>query len=391
VSALRRRLFTLGVAGAVVATTAVSIWQAAASLPSFEATNPLVWMDATTSWASAHATGLSWVLFPVSAMVRVTMATTSAQFFAALPAALAVVAAHYVWAMSTDVAFEESSAEAARKLARKIDDLRAGRLGPVPRTPPLFRLTASGPPWVAIFWKNIVAGLRISRRQLVVWTIAFVVSPFVGAMFASHGARSSVGPVAIGIAAFTTVFGPHMMQNDLRQDIDAMDLLRSYPMSGREIVLGELLAPLAMLTAIQWGLLAIAGGLGLATGNHGVFLVAASCALPLPAITACMIVLRNLGALWLPAWAGSSAQSIRGIEAFGQRLVIVFGTLAVLAVVLIPAGIAGAGLGFLLWPWLHLGVAPLVGLVAAAVAGAEAFVGVVVAGVAFEKFDVAGR
>jgi ABC-2 type transport system permease protein len=390
-TAIRRRLVTLAVAAAVLVAGAVSIARAAAALPSFDSSDPNAWMDAVSAWTHTHGTVLSWLLFPVAAIARVTAATTGMQFVAALPAALAVLAVHYVWAMSTDVAFEESSAEAAQKLARKVDDLRAGRIGAIPRTPPLFRLGANGPPWVAIFWKNIIAGTRISRRQLVVWAVAFLVFPFALGAAGGHAMRSSLGWIALGIAVFTALLGPHMVRNDLRQDIDQMDILRSYPLRARDTVMGELLAPLAMLTAIEWGLLVVAAGLGLAMGTSATCFAAAGCALILPAITSCVLVLRNLGALWLPSWAGSSAQSIRGIEAFGQRLLVMIGTLVVLAVVMIPAGGVAAGFGFVLWPWLGIGTLPVAGLAAAAVAFAEAYLGVMVAGLAFERFDVVGR
>ena len=390
-TAVKRRIVTLAVAAAVIAVAAVSITRAASALPSFDPSQPGAWMAAANAWAREHGTVLSWLLFPVAAVVRVTAATTPAEFFGALPAGLAVLGAHYAWAMSTDVAFEESSAEAAKKLARRIDELRAGRIGAVPRTAPLFRLDALGPPWVAIFWKNLVAGTRVSRRQLVIWALAFVVVPFVVGTTSAHGVRSFVPWFALGMAVFSAILGPHMLRNDLRQDIDQMDILRAYPMSAKDAVLGELLAPLAMLTAVQWGLLVVAAGGGLALRSSLPCLSAAGCVLALPALTACVLVLRNLGALWLPSWAGASAQSIRGIEAFGQRLLVLFGTLVVLAIVLIPAGIVAAGLGFVLWPWLGAGALPVAGAAAAGVAFAEAYAGVIVAGLAFERFDVAAR
>jgi hypothetical protein len=67
------------------------------------------------------------------------------------------------------------------------------------------------------------------------------------------------------------------------------------------------------------------------------------------------------------------------------------GTLVVLAVVMIPAGGVAAGVGFVLWSWLGIGTLPVAGMAAAGVAFAEAYAGVIVAGLAFERFDVAGR
>jgi hypothetical protein len=327
----------------------------------------------------------------VRAITRVTWATSSAQFFAALPAALAVLGVHYAWAMSTDVAFEEASAEAARKTARRLEDLRAGRGGTVPRTPPLFHLASTGAPWVAVFWKNLVSGTRVPRRRLVAWVLLFVVMPLVFGSMLGHGVRSALGPILIGVAAFATVLGPHMLQNDLREDIDQMDILRSYPVGARALVIGEIAAPLAILTVIQEGALAMAVAIGAAQGSGVVCAVAAGCAAVLPPVTACLLVLRNLGALWLPSWAGSSAQTIRGIEAFGQRLVVMFGTLLVLGVVLVPVGVVAGGLCFALWGVLGVATLPLGGALGAVVATVEAYVGVGIAGSVFESFDVSKR
>ena len=188
VSALKRRIVTIAALAAIVIGVALSIQRTAAvELPSFDPSDPQAWMTGAESWAKSHAEALAWLLFPIVAIVRLTMATTASQFFAALPVALGVLAVHYAWAVSTDVAFEEASAEAAKKLAHKLEAMREGRVGSVPRTPPLFRLTALGPPWVALFWKNLVAGLRLPRAQLVVWLISFFVFPFATAFFGPRG------------------------------------------------------------------------------------------------------------------------------------------------------------------------------------------------------------
>ncbi len=166
-----------------------------------------------------------------------------------------------------------------------------------------------------------------------------------------------------------------------------IDVLRSYPMRPHELVLGALLAPMAMITLLVWCLLGAVAGVGVAQGNPTLAFIAAACALPLASATACMLVLRNLGALLLPSLATSSTEAVRGIEAFGQRLVFLFGSMIGLAVMLLPAGCAGVGVGALL-----KGMGPSAwivgGVVAALVAFGEAVAGVFVTGIAFERFEV---
>ena len=107
------------------------------------------------------------------------------------------------------------------------------------------------------------------------WGVAFLVFPFALGAAGGHAMRGSLGWIALGIAVFAALLGPHMVRNDLRQDIDQMDILRSYPLRARDAVLGELLAPLAMLTAVEWGLLVVAAGLGVAMGTSATCFAAA--------------------------------------------------------------------------------------------------------------------
>jgi hypothetical protein len=388
VSGARRRIVTLALLIATITAVSSSILGAARTLPSFDPSNPMAWGDALEGWSEAHRPALTWALAPVTCFVQIVSARRAAEVLAALPVALVVLGVHYAWAMSTDVAFEEASAEGAQKTARRLEAMRSGRLGTMPRTPPLFRLPSSGPPWVALVWKSLVAGLRVSRQQLVAWAIFFLGMPITVAATASHGWRSAIGMLAIGMAVFAALLGPHMVRNDLRQDVDRMDVLRSYPVPARTIVLGEVLGPLAMLTVVEWALLLVAVVHGIATRRAGTAFVALGCVFPLPAVTACVLVLQNLAALLFPAWAGAAARSVRGIEAFGQRLLSLVGTLMALGVVVLPAGGVAAAVSWLLGRWLGLAVAPLAGLAAAPIAFAAAFGGVLLAARAFEAFDV---
>src|SRR5439155_15157334 len=102
---------------------------------------------------STGAAGL--VLWPFRAMARVPLAQTAAQFWAALPAALLITAANYVWVVNADASFEEASAENAEKAVAQL----AARSAPAPRvragaSPTPFTLSLAGRPEMAILWKN---------------------------------------------------------------------------------------------------------------------------------------------------------------------------------------------------------------------------------------------
>jgi hypothetical protein len=52
-----------------------------------------------------------------------------------------------------------------------------------------------------------------------------------------------------------------VLRQDFRRDLAVADILKSFPMRGWQIVLGELLAPAAILTGIQWLLIIAAAAL----------------------------------------------------------------------------------------------------------------------------------
>jgi ABC-2 type transport system permease protein len=392
ISGLKRRAPTLVVLAAVLGGLTWSVSRVHGALPGLPADHFEAWLAAAQAWAEANAAALAWALWPVTAMMRVTAATTSTQLFAALPAALLVVAVHYVWAASISVAFEESAAEAAEKRGRELERARAGQIGVVRRTKPLFRLGATGAPWVAILWKNLVAATRVSLRRVVILAIAFLAVPLM-MLVTLRGTRAELfglfAGVAVGLAIVTAIIGPHAVRNDLRQDVEVMDILRSYPIAGRQVVLGEIAAPLATLAAIEWLLLALAAALAVASPGPTrlVVLGAIACVALLPAVTACGLVLRNLLVLVLPSWATSAAQETRGLEMTGQRMLLMFGTLLVLVVALFPAWLTG---GVLLFALGGSGFAaiPVAAFSAATVAAFESYLAIAFLGRAYDRFDV---
>ena len=388
---IARRLLTaiivLGVAGGIV----WSFVQAKASLPPLGGTDAPTLQAAFEAWAAAHVDTLHWALFPVVAVLRVMHATTPGELVRALPAAAGVLAFHYVWAASTSAAFEESEAEAAESRARR---LASGRAGVVTRGGPLFHLEGKGPPWVGIVWKNLLAQTRITRVQIFRWVVLLMVVP-ITTVVGARGSGTALVVLLIGavtVATMAAMLGPHIVHNDLRGDLSNIDILRSYPLSGRDIVVAELFAPWLLLTAIEWVLLAAAVALGVVDGHHdGVFAayVAGGLAVVLPMVTAAALYVRNALVLAFPSLVASATSGVRSFEATGQRLLVMIGTLLVLALLLLPAGAIAAGIAFLLARWLPFMAALDVAVLAGAVVAAtELYLGLGILGRAFERFDV---
>ena len=155
--------------------------------------------------------------------------------------------------------------------------------------------------------------------------------------------------IAAMVAFYTLLAGPQFVREDLRSDLGNMDLLKTYPLAGWQVVGGQMLAPIAILSTVLWvALIAAAWALGTVGGEAEwhtlatrlvLFLCAASVAPPLCAL---QLIVPNAAMLLFPAWHEVTRNRTGGIEMMGQRLIFVFGQLFVMVLLLAPAGgIAG--------------------------------------------------
>lgn len=194
------------------------------------------------------------------------------------------------------------------------------------------------------------------------------------------------------------VFGPLTLRYDLRRDLELVDMLKTYPLRGREIVAAEVLAPALLLSAVV-GLgvllafvasLASAAPLLPATGDRIALLVAALAVAP-PVLTVLLLV-QNAAALLFPAWSAIGPDRATGFEATGQRILNMVGAAFALLVAVLPAGLVGGVVALLA---RAAGADPLWTGAAWAVAGAlvlsaEIYLGVRLLGPVLERMEPAG-
>jgi len=259
-------------------------------------------------------------------------------------------------------------------------------------------LRPAGWPAVAIFWKNLIsAGQFFTGRA---WFYLIWITVIAGVVMRS-GARHSDGGaflaiMAVSLGLISVIYGPQILRHDFRQDLRVADVLKMYPMPGWQMVLGEILAPAAILAGAQWALLLVAFLLFPASATHAPvpavlrIAVALSAALVLPCVDFIALLLPNAAALIFPAWVQLGKDTPRGFETMGQQLILMFGQIIVLTLSLLPAALAGAAAGFIAWFLFGkvLAAAVVPGAVAAAlVLAAEAALGVHLLGKAFEHFD----
>jgi hypothetical protein len=174
------------------------------------------------------------------------------------------------------------------------------------------------------------------------------------------------------VAAFTSVFGPVFLRNDLREDLFRIDAIKTMPLAGHAIVWGEVLGSWTALAAIQVLMILVgAFALGMsgtpAVGGIAVrwlFAGGGAAFLLLPGLTLVAVALQNALVVVFPAWVALGNSRARGFEASGQRILTLFGTLFALSVVALPAAASGGVAAWLLSP--HVG--PVCLLVGAAIA-----------------------
>jgi Putative ABC exporter len=342
-----------------------------------------------------------YLLYPFRLVVRPYLAQNATAFLAALGPALLLMALHYVWVVRSNVAFEEASVEAARRLTEKIAAIRSGNLrGSTQklkgrRAP--FLLRPIGPQPIALFWKNLIGtGSGFTPR---LWIVLGATLIFVCAILRNLIGSSDLLPLIAMITGmlllWSLLLGPQLLRHDLRKDLALADMLKLYPLRGWQIVLGELLAPAAILTVFQW-LLLIFTVMLLSRWPGGAPVewplrigIGFGAAIILPILNLITLQIPNGAVLLFPGWFQAGKEGAHGIEATGQRLIFMLGSLLVFIIALIPAGIVFALAFVLLQLAFGLLLAlPIASIAAAAVLAIEAGLGMRLLGWLFERFDV---
>ena len=371
-------------------------------LPAFNnVTDWKTWLDYVRELIAAPP--LSYLLYPFRLVIAPYLASTPFEFFKAMPAALGLIALHYLWVIRSNVAFEEASIDLSRRLAERVAAARQGRaLNSKPaksqRTP--FRLAPVGFAPVAFLWKNLIHVQGAFRLR----TLIIVLLPM-GIMAAVMAQTGTRGGALVGVAAMILVMffiwslllGPQIVRCDFRQDLSAMDVLKLFPLRGWQVVFGEILAPVAILTAVQWLMLAgisvLMAVTGMPAGLPKIPLSwLAAAALLAPFWNGLALLIPNAAVLLFPGWFQTRTDTPQGIEVTGQRLLIFLGQIVLIGVTVIPARLAFA-LGFTpLYFAEAMNLAPLAGAVLAAITlTGEIVVGVWAVGKLFDRFDLAAE
>jgi len=345
-----------------------------------------------------------YLLYPFRIVVRPFLALDARHFMLALWPVLVLLALHYWWVVRSNVAFEEASVELSRKIADRVAAARAGRWPSAPRARkpkrPPFELHPTGPPAIALLWKNLLAAgefFSIRFWVFLLW-IGIVASAFVASVFSDSGLLPALSFLCVTLIGMSLLAGPQLLRQDFRQDLAVADVLKMYPMRGWQVALGELLAPATILTAIQWCLLVIAVGLSSRlSGETAIPLstrlaIGSGAAVVFPMLNLISLVIPNVAVLLFPSWLQSGKDSPQGIEATGQRLIYMIALLLVIALSLIPAALSFAAVFFLVnYVTGWVAAVPPAALAASIVLGIEAGLGLMLLGRLFEQLDLSAE
>ena len=348
---------------------------------------------------------LGWLLWPFKVVLGPFLAADAMHFLAALPPALAIITLHYLWVVHSAVAFEDASVDHAEKRGARLAAWRAGgrRLGAgaVKARPGPFPLAGTGRPEIAFLWKNLLSTWQYFNLRVLLICAAVIVGAciWINAQPTSRGLLPAVGVIALFFAAYTLVVGPQFARQDIRNDLVNADILKTYPLPGWQLILGELLTPVVILTSLLWlSLLTIslsfhAPAASVAwltpqlrvTGTLALALIA-------PALVTLQLLVPNAAALLFPGWFQTSRTRGGGPEIIGQRMIFFFAQVLTMAFALLPAAGVATLLIFILQgligPAMAVGIAALFVLV---VLIGEVWCGLWLLGERFEQLDLSAE
>lgn len=289
-------------------------------------------------------------LWPVRAVLAPIFAPDAAAWLAALPFAIAILLVNYFWVLRLDSSFEEAAIEATQYRAERIQRFRStqgansrSKKGKVARILPL---ALHGMPAMAVAWKNMAAAIRGGawRTQLISFTVGLLVMAVVIRTTSKDAADIFVG-LTVGWGGMLVFVGPTWMRFDLRLDLPRLEILKTWPLRGRQIVAAEIAAVTALHTITILTLMSVPIALVISdpelisapASGMPMFLAVA---IAIPVVNALMFTVQNGMVLLFPAWVKLGVEA-RGFETMGQNLLTIIATLLVAAVAMVfPVGVA---------------------------------------------------
>jgi ABC-2 type transport system permease protein len=375
-------LFTIAAMGTIAA--AVGRMVAARPVTDFR--------DAWDTLGGIAQTGLPQVfLWPFTAVLQPFLAVTTAAWIHALPAAALVLLAAAAWVLRTGDVLDTGL-----ELAPELQPARGAARRPLQyrSRPSAWVLGSAGRAETAFVWKGAMQTFRVVDWRLMLRGTGIVLWLVVASLAVNRarGFTEILGVLAVFAMGFTVAMGPQILRADLRQDLEHLELLKTWPVRAASVVRGELIWPTMVVTTVAWacGIVALTFSAAVfsSTGRPWRMAVGTAAMILTPALVLAQYTIHNAAALVFPAWIHLGAGRARGVDAIGQRLILLGGTWLTLVVLLLPGVIVGGGIGLALYriagPWVCLPGA----LCCAAIIGIELVVATEALGPLYERLDV---
>lgn len=330
------------------------------------------------------------VLLPFIALVRPLFAGGWLEFLQTIPGAILIYAGVIVWVLRADEAFgamtEELTESQVNRPARKRPAYQVRSLG--------WDLALTGRTETPFVWKSALQTFRIvDRRVLIRVGVMIAWLTMVVALFGrARGLAEAIGLLATFAAVFASVIGPQIFRVDLRQDLQHLDVLKTWPVRAAAVVRGEMLWPATVVTILTWVFGAVSVFLSAATfsttplslriagGLAGMILA--------PALVIAQFTIHNTGALLFPAWVPLGMGRPRGVDAMGQRLFMLGATWIMLVFVVAPGLIAGGIIWFAFRRFAGWWILIPAAAVCSAIVGVEVLMATEALGPAYERLDL---
>ena len=309
------------------------------------------------------------VMWPFRTVVAPLFAAWPGPYLQALAGAVVILGASVAWVVSSDAAFEDAASEIADRKAK--EPVRAAVRYRARST--AWRLAPTGRAEVAFVWKGLTQTLRVVDMRTLLRMIAIVLALTVAGSVTgrARSVAAMAASFALAGAGFAVLFAPQAVRLDLRQDLEHLELMKTWPVASGDVIRGEILWPGLLITAAAWVLIVMATLLSaLMFSDVGVGLrlaVGTAAFVAAPALVFGQLVIHNAATLLFPAWVPLGTQRPRGLDAMGQRLIMLGGTWLALLVMALPGAIAGV----VIWFALHRLMGPAA-VVAGALAGTAA-------------------
>lgn len=357
-------LSALATAAAFAAPKAITAWKAGTLMR--EGTMPLLqnlWAARLTMQALLDDPIVHVLVWPIRAATSPAFARTGWDWVLAMPAAIALLALHYIWILRDPQPFEELALGSSMRFADRVARMRRGStLVKVDRTRFHWRLALAGNPAVALVWKNVTAAIRTFRPRSLILGLLLVIAIAAfgfrreGTLQLGSGVVISTGTtVMLSIFTAALLTAPAWFRLDLRHDLAHLPFLKTAPISTHRIIAAEILtaalittvAMVAMFGLPIFLLLRVIGGPLGPVALAGA--VAGGCVV-LGGVNLLHVTLYNAVALWLPAWVplnqGGSAHG--GASVIGQVYITLIAILTSLGLLLAAPVAVGWGI------WLFL-------------------------------------